>query len=92
MNLTLLDAVNALANDFGIELDKEDGFVVESIFDLARANLLRDDTYQIPRDKMTLAEFRLNNRRIARSNYPLNTKVNTFAQMDLIASIEQQEK
>lgn len=81
-------AVEQLASIFEIELlPPEEGFVVQSVFERARALASDRSIYRIPKGQLSLGEFRSNNNRVRLSNYPINVKVENFEQLDLIVSL-----
>lgn len=85
-------AVKALSLIFNIELDEETGFVIKSPIELARDLLLNPRQYQVPRDTLTLAEFKKSNNKLSRAKLPIHTRVANFAQLDLIASLQMRSK
>jgi hypothetical protein len=86
-SLKVEKAVEQLAALFKIELDVDTGFVVQSPFDRAKSLMFDKKTYVIPRDTLSLAEFRKNNNKVKRSTLPLNVKVQNFEMLDLVASV-----
>lgn len=91
-NMSVKDAVEQLANKYGIDLDADDGFVVKSVYDVAREQTTDLSVYDIPVTKLTISEFDKNNRKVIKSNYPLSTKISTYGIMDLVACVEQKER
>lgn len=89
---TIADTIEQLAHMFGIELDKETGFVVKSVFEQAREKLLEKETYIIPRNVLSIAEFRQLNNKVKSSNVPVRVKIQNFEHLDLVASIASNSK
>lgn len=79
-------AVEQLALMFGIELDKETGFVVKSVFERAKEALLEKETYLIPKDTLSISGFRQLNNRVKRSNVSLKIKIDNFEHLDVVAA------
>lgn len=80
-------AVQQLATIFGVELDHEEGFVVQSPFERARALLLEKSAYSIPKGSMSLSEFRKLNSRVRDSSFTQRIKIDNFENLDLMASV-----
>lgn len=85
--LSIDKAVEQLATLFDIELDKEEGFIVKSVFEQAREVLLDKNTYVVPKDVMTVAEFRQLNNKVKTMNIPQHVKVANFEHLDAVASV-----
>jgi DNA primase len=86
-NLSVEKTINQLAQIFDIELDIDDGFTVLSVFERARMLMLDKNTYNIPKDVMSIAEFRQLNNKVRRSSVPIKAKIANFEHLDLIAAI-----
>lgn len=84
--VSLEQAIQQLASLFGLELDQEQGFVVQSPLERARAVLLDSSIYHVPRGALTLGEFRDLNTRVATSHYPVKVKIENFDNLDIMAA------
>lgn len=86
-NLSIKTAIRQLAQHFGIEIDEEEGFATQSVFEQARNSLLNPETYIIPDSVVTIAQFKKMNNRVVSSKASHVTKVANFANLDLIATV-----
>lgn len=85
-NLTIPQVVEILAKMYNIELDKEQGFKLESPFSRARNLLLSPDVYNVPKDTVTLGEYIKLNKQVVGSNVPSKSKIQNFQQLDIVIS------
>lgn len=86
-NLSIKKTVEDLAMLFNITLDEESGHVVQSVFERARELLTDKQNLIIPKNIMSIAEFRQLNNKVKRSSVPIKTKIQNFEHLDLIASV-----
>lgn len=92
-NIDLKTAIKFLANHYGVELlDEEEGFEEQSVFERARNNMLNKEAYKLPSTVVTIAEFRKMNKRVVNSRANLKTKIDNYAHLDLITSINLNER
>lgn len=85
--LSKQEAIEQLAAMFGIELPTIDEMPVqESVFQRMRSNLLGGNN--VPKGKMTLAEYRKTNRRILRYDIEKKQKANAFNKLDIMMALE----
>ena len=86
-NLDLKTAIRQLANHFNVEIDENEGFETQSVFEQARNAMLNKETYDIPNTVVTIAQFKKMNNQVIKSKAALNTKIANFANLDLITSV-----
>lgn len=84
-NLTIEQTIEILAKAYNIELDREEGYKLESPY--ARARYLQsEEAYKVPKDTVTLGEYTTLNKRVILAQMPVKSKVSNFQQLDVIIS------
>lgn len=78
--------IKSLAQLYNINIE-EVSEEVKSVFQIARETLSDKSIYVIPKDVLTLAEFRQLNNKVRSSNIPIEAKIANFEQLDLTASL-----
>lgn len=91
-NLDIKTAIRQLATHFKVEIDEDEGFEMQSVFEQARNAMLNKETYVIPSSVVTIAQFKKMNGQVIRSKATLNTKITNFANLDLITSVNINER
>lgn len=85
--ITVKQAVDELALKYGVEINEEEGYAVQSPFDRARELMFNKNAYKIPKGTFSLAEYRQLNNRVRNGHFPSHVKVQNYAQLDLVASV-----
>lgn len=91
-NLDLQTAIRQLAKHFNVEIDENEGFETQSVFEQARNAMLNQETYVIPNSVVTIAQFKKMNNQVIKSKATLKTKIANFANLDLITSVNINER